>query len=76
MMHLLALGAVLAGFGELAFFHAFSHVVVDKGALAVHEVELVVNAREDFSNSGGVGDHAAGTHDLGQVSSRNHSRWP
>ena len=85
----------------------------------LHEVKLVVNAREDFSNRlrhrfgigkqshsmnngqvferkvgswdimtptlswhlsqttrhRGVGDHAAGTHDLGQIASGYHGRW-
>jgi len=33
---------------------------VDEGTLGVHEVELVVQAREDLGHSGGVGDHAHG----------------
>ena len=39
---------------------------------ALHQVELVVNAGEDLCNGCWVRDHAAGTHDLGQISSRNH----
>merc|ERR1719261_395562 len=36
---------VLAGLGELALLHALTDVPVDEGALGVHEVELVVDAR-------------------------------
>jgi hypothetical protein len=37
---------------------------MDKGTLAVHEAELVVNAREDLSNGSRVADHAASKHYL------------
>ena len=33
---------VLASLGELAFLHALADVPVDKGALGVHQIELVV----------------------------------
>ena len=33
---------VLASFGELSLLHAFADVPVDKGALGVHQIELVV----------------------------------
>ena len=42
--------------------------------LAVHQVELVVNAGEDFCDSRAVGNHTAGTHDLGQITTRHHRR--
>jgi len=42
---------------------------VDEGSLGVHQVELVVESGEDFSDGGGVGDHAAGSHDFGEVTS-------
>ena len=35
---------------------AFSDVVVDKSALGVHQVELVVNAGKDFGDGGAVRD--------------------
>merc|ERR1712100_97089 len=44
-----------------------------KSTLAVHEVELVVDSGEDFSNCRGVADHAASTHHLCQVATRYHS---
>eukprot|EP00966_Prymnesium_polylepis_P063579 1474807-Prymnesium_polylepis.1 len=34
-----------AHLGELALLHALADVPVDEGALGVHEVELVVDAR-------------------------------
>ena len=40
--------------------------------LAVHQIELVVNTRENFGDGRAVGDHAAGTHDLGQITTRHH----
>ena len=39
----------------------------------LHQVELVVNARENLRNSRGVRDHAAGAHDFGQVTPWYHS---
>ena len=38
--------------------------------LGVHEIELVVNPGHDFRNRRAVRDHAARTHDLGQVTAR------
>ena len=40
---------------------------MDEGTLGVHKIELVVNAGEDLSNGGGVGDHADGAHNLGDI---------
>ena len=42
----------------------------------MHQVKLVINAREDLCDGGGVGDHTAGAHDFGQISARYHSGWP
>jgi len=42
---------------------------VDEGTLGVHEIELVVNLSQGLSNGGVVGNHAAGTLGLGNVSS-------
>ena len=60
-------GKVLAGLGELSLLHTLADVPVDEGALAVHEIELVIDAGEDLSDGGGVGDHADGALDLGEV---------
>ena len=35
----------------------------------------MINAREDLRDSGGVGDHAARTHDLGQVTPGHNGWW-
>ena len=45
-----------------------------KCTLGVHEVKLVVDATERFSNGGGVGNHADGALDSGKVATRNDSR--
>jgi len=47
---------------------------VDEGTLGVHEIELVIDSREDLSDGGGVGDHADGAHDLGEITTRNDGR--
>ena len=40
----------------------------------VHEVELVVDAGESLGDGGGVGDHAHGAHDAGEVATRDDGR--
>lgn len=50
-------------------------IPVDEGTLGVHEIELVVNAGEDLSDGGGVGNHADGTLDLGQVTTGHNGGW-
>merc|ERR1719497_287337 len=63
---------VFAGLGELSLLHTFTDIPVHKSALGIHEVELVVDAREDLGNSGAVGNHATSAHHLGQVTTRDH----
>jgi len=46
---------------------------VNEGSLGVHKIELVVNSGEDLSDSSGVGDHADGAHDLGEVTTGHNS---
>jgi len=41
--------------------------MMDEGTLGVHEIELVVDAGEDLGDGRGVGDHAHGAHDLGEI---------
>ena len=41
---------------------------MDVGALGVQEIELVVHSGPDLGDGGGVGQHADGTLDLGQIS--------
>jgi len=48
---------------------------VDEGTLGVHKIELVVNAGEDLSDGSGVGDHADGAHNLGEITTWDNSWW-
>ena len=48
---------------------------MDEGSLGVHEIELVINSGEDFSNGGRVGNHADGSHDLGEITTWNNGWW-
>merc|ERR1719277_1253386 len=66
---------IFASLAELPFFHTFSNIPVDKSTLAVHKVELVINARENLCNGRRVADHTASTHYLRQVASRNDCWW-
>jgi hypothetical protein len=43
------------------------YVPMDEGSLGVHEVKLVVKAGPRLGDGGGVGQHADGPLDLGQV---------
>ena len=43
---------------------------MNERTLSVHQVELVVNTRHDLGDRRAVRDHAARTHDLGQVAAR------
>merc|ERR1712045_763083 len=66
---------ILPGLGELSLLHALPDVPVDEGPLGVHQVELVVQPGPGLGDSGGVGEHADSSLDLGKISSRHHSRW-
>jgi len=72
---LLESGKILTGLGELTFLHTLTDVPVDEGTLGVHKIELVVNAGEDLSDGSGVGDHADGAHDLGEVTTWDDGGW-
>ncbi len=48
---------------------------MDEGSFGVHEVEFVVESGEDFGNGGGVGDHADGSHNFGQVAAWDDGWW-
>merc|ERR1712188_41419 len=58
---------ILTTLRELSLLHPLSDIPVNEGTLGVHEIELVVHAGKHLSNCGGVGDHAASTLHLGQV---------
>merc|ERR1719217_1495039 len=63
---------IFASFAELTFFHALTNIPMDEGALAVHKIELVINAGEHFGDGRTVTDHTASTHDLRQIAAGNH----
>ena len=48
---------------------------MDESSLGVHEIEFVIDSGENFSDGGGVGDHADGSHDLGEITTWNNSWW-
>merc|ERR1712066_924880 len=45
---------VLACLRELAFFHTLADIPMHERALRIHQVELVVDAREDLGDGGRV----------------------
>merc|ERR1711898_89336 len=47
---------------------------MDKGSLGIHEIELVIDSGEDLSDGSGVGDHADGSHDLGEITTWHNGR--
>merc|ERR1712167_212508 len=63
---------VFTSFTELALLHPLTDIPVHKGTLRVHEVELVVDAREHLRNSGAVALHTDRAHHLRQVAARHH----
>merc|ERR1712224_1150075 len=66
---------ILTTLRELSLLHTLSDIPVNEGTLGVHEIELVVHAGKHLSNCGGVGDHAASTLHLGQVTTWHHGGW-
>merc|ERR1711976_144278 len=46
---------------------------MDESSLGIHQIELMVKSGEDFSNGSRVGDHAYGSHNLGQVTTWDNS---
>jgi hypothetical protein len=47
---------------------------MDEGSLGIHEIEFVINSGEDLSDGSRVGDHANGSHDLGEITTGNDGR--
>jgi len=66
---------ILTGLGELTFLHTLTDVPVDEGTFGVHEIEFVIKTSPGLGNGCGVGQHADGTLDLGQVTSWNDGGW-
>jgi len=48
---------------------------MDESSLGIHEIELVIDSGEDLSDGSGVGDHADGSHDLGEITTWDDSWW-
>ena len=48
---------------------------MDEGSLGVHKIELMVKTGPGLSDGGGVGQHADGSLDLGEITSRNNGWW-
>merc|ERR1719171_779727 len=48
---------------------------MDEGSLGIHEIELVIDSGEDLSDGSGVGDHADGSHDLGEITTWDDGWW-
>ncbi len=61
---------ILTGLRELTLLHTLTDVPVDEGTLGIHEIKLVIQAREDLTNGCRVGDHAHGALHLGKVTTR------
>merc|ERR1712188_357964 len=66
---------ILTTLRELSFFHTLTNVPGNEGTLGGHEIKLVVHAGEHLCHCGGVGDHAASTLHLGQVTTWHHGGW-
>merc|ERR1719272_561788 len=71
---LLESGEIFTGLGEFSLLHTFSDVPMDEGTLGVHKIELVIDAGEDLGDSGRVGDHAHGAHNLGKIATGDNGR--
>ena len=67
-------GEIFTGLGEFTFLHTLSDVPMDEGTLGVHEIELVIDSAEHLGDGGGVGDHADGAHDLGEITTWHNGR--
>jgi hypothetical protein len=68
-------GKIFSGLREFSLFHTLTDVPMDESSLGVHEIEFVIDSGEDFSDGSGVGDHADGSHDLGEVTTWNNGWW-
>ncbi len=55
---------------ELSLLHTLTHVPMHKGALGIHEVELVIDSGKHFCNACAVGDHAHSPLHLRKITAR------
>merc|ERR1711881_43476 len=65
---------ILTSLGELTLLHTLTDVPMDEGTLGVHEIELVIDAREHLRDGGGVGDHAHSALHLGEIATGHNGR--
>jgi len=72
---LLQSSKILTSLGELSLLHTLSHIPVDEGTLGVHEIELVVKTSPGLSDGSGVGQHAHGALDLGEITTGDDGGW-
>ena len=79
MPHLLVIkfkcSEVLPGLTDLPLLHALPDEPVDKGALGVHQVELVVQPRPRLHDRRRVGEAAHRAVDFRKITSRNYRWW-
>merc|ERR1712156_1295988 len=66
---------ILTSLRELSLFHTLSNIPVDEGTLGVHKIKLMIQTSPGLGDGGGVGQHAHGTLDLGEVTTRNNGGW-
>ena len=48
---------------------------MNESSLGIHEIEFMIDSGEDLSDGSRVGDHADGSHDLGEVTTWDDSWW-
>ena len=60
--------------GLFLFKINLKYLPMNEGALGVHEIELVVEPGPSFGDGRGVGQHADGALDLGEIASRDDRR--
>jgi hypothetical protein len=65
---------ILTSLREFTFLHSLTDIPVNEGTLGVHKIELVVDTRKSLGNGSGVGNHAHGTLDTGQITSGDNGR--
>ncbi len=66
---------IFSGFREFSLFHALSDVPMHECSLGVHKIEFVIDSGEDLSDGGRVGDHADGSHNLGEITTWDDGGW-
>ena len=60
---------------RIHLLHAVIDVPMYESALGIHKIELVIQTSPGLGNGGGVGQHADGTLNLGQIATWHNSGW-